>query len=238
MSRGCEMVIEHLRRKPWTGDHYMLVEFLLFALIGYIPFVSLFFAMEIGNGSYKGKFVQFALYFIATSVVKLFAYAIILPELGDHEIQAAIACMFISSLEFIPFRMLLVKLKERTFGKAKVTAYWWALIGTVLTTFTQFISNSRGYEFDIKKVVYALTTLAEILVVFSRTRIALMTNPNDAFYELPMNVQVMVFATSLPAAVSRLGLPEITSNAVKIGIAAAVWVIVRLFGEKGKSHQD
>ena len=210
----------------------MLLSFSLFALIGFIPFVAAFFGLNIELQFTKKAFPEILMYFVAASVVKLFAVSAILPEIQGHNIQTFVVTMVINSFEFVFFRTVFVQKRVSKSERGKVIAFWWSCLVAFTTSILTFVSNSRMQEMEVHHIVYALANLAYLFLYFAMANFALSISNLGKVSKLGPRQQLLILMFGVPAALASIDpkhvVPAFVPELLKLCAAAALWGVTRL----------
>lgn len=211
----------------------MLFSFLLFLLIGFIPYISAFFALEISLQQTRRLLPNTFIYFFFYSVFKLFASSVALTELQGHNIQTFIFSVVVNSFEFVAFRYALVQNKVKNPLKGNTIAFWWSFISSFITTILTFISNSRTYELDPHHISYALSTISCLFIIFAMQNLSFSISQYTKISELSASQQLFAFLLGIPGAVTSVDttgfVPAYVPDLVKIFASALLWFISRYF---------
>jgi len=205
----------------------MFLSFLLFVIIGFIPFVSAFFGLDINLQMSRKILPQAVIYFLAASIAKLFSVSVILPEVQGHIMETLLVTLVIHSFEFVFFREVFATCRIQNSEKANVAAFWWACFSAFSTNILSFISNSRTEELEIHHVVSAMSTLASLFVYFAMRNISLSISSTIKVWKLPGKTQLFILLMGLPAALSSMEgahfLPLYAPDLMKLLAGAVIW---------------
>jgi hypothetical protein len=209
----------------------MLFSFLLFVLIGFIPFVSAYFALDISLQISKKIVPDALLFFGFASIAKLFSVSVVLPEVQGHNVQTFLITLVINSFEFVFFRKVFVDCRIQNVQKGNVLAFWWSCLVAFSTTILTFISNSRTEELEISHIVFALSVLSYLFLYFAMENIVLSIGPQERIWRLGGKKQIFVLLAGLPAGLGAIDtghtLPAFLPDLFKLGSAAALWGATR-----------
>ncbi|OHT10323.1 hypothetical protein TRFO_20458 [Tritrichomonas foetus] len=207
----------------------MLFSFILFFIIGFIPFVAAYFGLEITTQQTKKLLPSSLVYFSLFSIFKLFTVSALLTELQGHNIQTFIVTLVINSFEFVAFRSAYETNKVTNAEKGNTIAFWWAFLSAFLTTILSFISNSRTYEMEPHHISYAVSTLSYLFLMFAMQNFVLSIKKFTKIHQLTASQQLFVLLLGLPSALASIepkGLfPSFVPDLLKIGSAALLWVV-------------
>jgi hypothetical protein len=205
----------------------MFLSFILFVLIGFIPFVSVFFALDINIQMSKKILPQAILMFMFASIAKLIAVAVVLPEVQGHNVQTFLVTLVIHSLEFVAFRQAVVRCRIGNTEKGSVLAFWWACLSVFATNIFAFISNSRTEELEVHHIVFAISAIAALFVYFAVRNVALSIRAQQKVTALDGRTQLFVLLSGLPAALASIDVgqvvPLFVPDLLKLVAAAALW---------------
>ena len=121
--------------------YIMILYFILFSLIGFIPYVSVFIGLQLKPQFIKRIMPKTILLFVIGASFKLFMISVVLPELQGHNVQTFLATMFINSVEFIVFKHNFIKNKVKNTEKGNIIAFGWAAMYAFATSSLVFSSN-------------------------------------------------------------------------------------------------
>jgi len=210
----------------------MFFSFILFALIGYIPFVSAWFAFHINWNSAKKIILSLIVHFLVASVTKLFIVAIVLPEIEGLHWHSFVISLVLNSLEYFAFRRTLVSNKCKNPQKSTAVAFIWASLNAVVTSLFPFISNAQSYELESRHVTYAFSTVYSLFIWFAAKNISL-KNKNQSIVsaESPID-QLFIFLIGVPSALSSLDsnphLPGYLPHILCLLSSAIIWALSNL----------
>ncbi|KAK8888487.1 hypothetical protein M9Y10_039566 [Tritrichomonas musculus] len=211
----------------------MLFSFLLFLLIGFIPYISAFFALEISIQQTKRLLPTALIYFFFYSIFKLFASSFALTELQGHNIQTFIFSLVVNSFEFVAFRYAFVQNKVKNSDKGKTITFWWAFISSFITTILTFISNSRTYELEPHHISYSLATLSYLFLMFAMQNLSLSISQFTKISNLSASKQLFVLLLGIPGAITSVDasgiVPLFVPDVLKVCASALLWFISRFF---------
>lgn len=203
----------------------MLIYFLLFSLIGFLPYVSVYIGLQLKSQFIRRILPTVLILFAAGSSIKLFMISVVLPELQEHSIQTFLATLFINSAEFIVFRYNFKKSKVKNTEKGNIIAFSWAALYAFVTSILVFISNSRSYELDIKHLSFALGRISFLFVYFAMERVVLSLDPHTPITNMKPNEQLLVLLLGLPSAISALDTS--ISNILALAFSVLIWALAR-----------
>lgn len=211
----------------------MLFSFLLFLLIGFIPYISAFFALEISLQQTKKLIANTLIYFFFYSIFKLFASSVALTELQGHNIQTFIFSVVVNSFEFVAFRYALIQNKVKNSLKGNIIAFWWSFISSFTTTILTFISNSRTYELEPHHISYSLSTISYLFIIFAMQNLSFSISQFTKISELSIFQQLFVFLLGIPGAITSIDttgiVPAYVPDILKIFASALLWFVSRFF---------
>jgi hypothetical protein len=209
----------------------MLSSFLLFVLIGFIPFVSAYFGLEVNVQMSKKIVPRAILYFGFACVAKLFSISVILPEVEGHNVETFLVTIVIHSFEFIFFRTAFVECRIQHTEKGNVLAFWWACLSVFSTSILSFISNSRSEELEIAHVVYSISTLSHLFLYFAMENIAMSVPAHEKIWRLNGKTQIFVLLIGIPAGLGSVDLgtllPAYVPDLLKLGGSVVLWGVTR-----------
>lgn len=210
----------------------MFFSFILFVIIGFIPFVAAYFALEINFHQTKQLLPSTLIHFALYSVFKLFANSVILAELQGHNIQTFIFTQVISSFEFVAFRWAFARNKVSKPEKGNAISFWWATLSS-LTSFLGFISNSRTYELEPHHISYAISTIAYLFNTFAMQNFSLSIPNTVKISRFSAPQQLFVFILGVPGAITAIEsnklIPAYALDILKILTSSILWIISRIF---------
>ena len=221
----------------------MLFSFILFLLIGFIPYISAFFALEIGLQQTKKLLPNTLIYFFFYSIFKLFASSVALTELQGHNIQTFIFSVVVNSFEFVAFRYALVHNKVKSSIKGNTIAFWWSFISSFVTSILTFISNSRTYELEPHHISYSLSTISYLFIIFAMQNLSFSINQYTKISELSAFQQLYVFLLGIPAAITSIDttglVPAYIPDILKVFASALLYFVSRFFhsNEENKAQK-
>lgn len=203
----------------------MILYFILFSLIGFIPYVSVFIGLQLKPQFIKRIMPKTILLFVIGASFKLFMISVVLPELQGHNVQTFLATMFINSVEFIVFKHNFIKNKVKNTEKGNIIAFGWAAMYAFATSILVFISNSRSYELEIKHLTFALERVSFLFVYFAMERVVLSMNPQTSITGLDLKQQLIVLMLGLPSAISSLD--SNINNILALVSSILIWALTR-----------
>jgi len=151
----------------------MIVSFLLFCLIGYIPYISTYFAIQFDSNYIKKLHSPILSTFILYSIVKLFIITVVIPEIQGHLIPNIIVTLIIGSSECVAIWSIFKRNKISNMNRGKIIGFIWGSINAFASTFLQFISNSRTYELEMTSVLYSFATISYLFQAFTACHISI-----------------------------------------------------------------
>jgi hypothetical protein len=209
----------------------MLFSFLLFVLIGFIPFVSAYFALDVSLQISKKIVPDTLLFFVIASVAKLFSISVVLPEVQGHNFQTFLITLVIHSFEFVFFRHVFVRCRIQNVQKGNVLAFWWSCFIAFSTTILTFISNSRTEELEVVHLIFAISVLSYLFLYFAMENIVLSIGPQEKIWRLNGKTQVFVLLAGLPAGLGSVDtghvMPAFVPDLLKLGSSAVLWGVTR-----------
>ena len=212
----------------------MFFSFLLFVIIGFIPFVAAFFGLRINLQHMKKLFPSTVITFFAFSLVKLFVFSVALAELEKHSIQSFVFALISNSFEFVAFRYVFTKNKISNIEKGQFISFWWATLSAFVTTILTFISNSRTYELEPHQISYAFSTISYLFMGFTMQKLTFNIQKLKKITELTPMQQIWVLLTGLPNAIvylfpadSKLPFPDYLPDVLKVASSAVLFVFSR-----------
>ena len=215
----------------------MLISFLLFCFIGYIPFVAAFFGLKIDWEIKKNMTSSIIVTYLLYAFLQLFLITIILPEIQGHVISSFIISLVISSFEIIGIWFIIIRKKNTKPTRLKYVAFIWGTLNGILCSILQFISNSRTYELELNQIVFSFGTISYLLQAFAGCYICSSLNRNVPIWGLPYSKQLLALAYGIPQSCSVLsGLKSIPSYVPDILRIVTSFVLFLLTRPINQSH--
>ena len=165
----------------------MLVSFLLFCFIGYIPFVSAYFGLKRNWQIKKNVTSSIIITYLLYAFLQLFLITIILPEIQGHVLPSFIISLVIGSFEITGIWYVVFKQKISSPERVKYVSFLWATLNGVLCSFLQFISNSRTYELELDQIIYSFATITYLFQAFAGFNICCSLSVSDRIWSLPIS---------------------------------------------------
>jgi hypothetical protein len=210
----------------------MLFSFLLFVLIGFIPFISAYFALDVSLQISKRIVPHTLILFGFASIAKLFSISVVLPEVQGHNIQTFLITLVIHSFEFVFFRKVFVDCRIQNPQKGNVLAFWWSCLAAFSTTILTFISNSRTEELEVSHIVFAISALSHLFLYFAMENIVLSVGPQEKIWRLNGKTQIFILSIGLPAGLGSVDMgqlmPAFIPDLLKLGSSAVLWGVTGL----------
>lgn len=205
----------------------MIVNFLLFCIIGFIPYVAAYIGLKIEWATSKKYLPKILLYFLLYATFKLFAVALVIPEVEHSTVATFIFTLVTNSFEFVPFFYLIKN--NKAYSKTPAVTFWWSVFSVAVSCFFNFVSNSRTYELEAQHVVYAFSAISHFFTMLAAEKIFHAIPKKHSIFDLKGRMQFLVLLLGLPAALGSIGAaaPECVSEIMNTGASFLLYFISR-----------